>query len=80
VQGLGTSDDKDARDYFSNMERHMISFRSMTDADKEAVELAFSKKKADARKDWLRDLEVAESSTSSRYSLMLFLAWYISQS
>ncbi|KAI0041498.1 type II DNA topoisomerase [Auriscalpium vulgare] len=53
-KGLGTSKDSDARDYFSHMEKHMIPFAATQDGDKELIELAFSKKKADDRKDWLR--------------------------
>ncbi|KIJ60083.1 hypothetical protein HYDPIDRAFT_177534 [Hydnomerulius pinastri MD-312] len=53
-KGLGTSNDADARYYFSNMTKHMIPFASTQDGDKELIELAFSKKKADERKEWLR--------------------------
>jgi hypothetical protein len=57
---LGTSEEKDAREYFANMEKHMISFQAADEEDRKAVELAFSKKQADARKEWLRDLEVRQ--------------------
>ncbi|RPD70799.1 type II DNA topoisomerase [Lentinus tigrinus ALCF2SS1-7] len=53
-KGLGTSKDEDARDYFSDMKRHMIPFSTTRDGDRELIELAFSKKKADDRKEWLR--------------------------
>ncbi|KAI0297539.1 type II DNA topoisomerase [Multifurca ochricompacta] len=53
-KGLGTSKDSDARDYFSHMAKHMIPFGSTQDGDRELIDLAFSKKKADERKDWLR--------------------------
>ncbi|KAI0264983.1 DNA topoisomerase [Gloeopeniophorella convolvens] len=53
-KGLGTSKDSDARDYFSHMTKHMIPFGSTQDGDRELIELAFSKKKADERKEWLR--------------------------
>ncbi|KAF8213785.1 DNA topoisomerase [Mycena galopus ATCC 62051] len=55
--GLGTSKDSDARDYFSHMEKHMIPFASTQDGDRELIELAFSKKKADERKEWLRQFK-----------------------
>lgn len=58
VQGLGTSKDEDARDYFSHMGKHMIPFSTIKDGERELIELAFSKKKADDRKEWLRALEV----------------------
>jgi DNA topoisomerase II len=57
-QGLGTSKDEDARDYFNNMAKHMIPFAPTEEGDKELIELAFSKKKADERKDWLRQFKV----------------------
>ncbi|KAF8264485.1 DNA topoisomerase [Lactarius quietus] len=53
-KGLGTSKDSDARDYFSHMTKHMIPFGSTQDGERELIDLAFSKKKADDRKDWLR--------------------------
>ncbi|KAJ7603098.1 topoisomerase II [Mycena polygramma] len=57
-KGLGTSKDSDARDYFSHMEKHMIPFARTQDGDRELIELAFSKKKADERKEWLRQFKV----------------------
>ncbi|OBZ80095.1 DNA topoisomerase 2 [Grifola frondosa] len=56
-KGLGTSKDEDARDYFSDMKRHMIPFSTAEEGDRELIELAFSKKKADDRKEWLRQFK-----------------------
>ncbi|TFY62387.1 hypothetical protein EVJ58_g3889 [Rhodofomes roseus] len=53
-KGLGTSTDADARDYFKQMRKHMIPFCTTQQGDRELIELAFSKKKADERKEWLR--------------------------
>ncbi|KAH9065029.1 DNA topoisomerase II [Lactarius vividus] len=53
-KGLGTSKDSDARDYFSHMTKHMIPFGSTQDGERDLIDLAFSKKKADDRKEWLR--------------------------
>ncbi len=53
-QGLGTSTDADARDYFSRMEKHMIPSAPAEEGDRELIDLAFFKKKADDRKEWLR--------------------------
>jgi DNA topoisomerase II len=36
----------------------MIPFASTEEGDKELIELAFSKKKADERKEWLRQFKV----------------------
>ena len=57
-KGLGTSKDEDARDYFRDMKRHMIPFSTSKEGDRELIELAFSKKKADDRKEWLRQFKV----------------------
>ncbi|GJE94175.1 DNA topoisomerase 2 [Phanerochaete sordida] len=56
-KGLGTSKDEDARDYFSQMNKHMIPFATVKDGERDLIDLAFSKKKADDRKEWLRNLE-----------------------
>ena len=58
MQGLGTSKDSDAKDYFSKMEKHMIPFAKTEPGDRELIDLAFSKKKADDRKEWLRQFKV----------------------
>jgi len=52
-KGLGTSDIPDAQVYFKDLDTHMKSFQVMRDAEEKLVEMAFSKKKADARKEWL---------------------------
>ncbi|XP_055353696.1 DNA topoisomerase 2-alpha-like [Paramacrobiotus metropolitanus] len=52
-KGLGTSTSKEAKEYFSNMTRHRIGFRYGGKDDDDAIDLAFAKNKADARKDWL---------------------------
>ncbi|XP_061597159.1 DNA topoisomerase 2-beta [Cololabis saira] len=52
-KGLGTSTSKEAKDYFSDMERHRITFKYSGAEDDAAITLAFSKKKTDDRKEWL---------------------------
>ncbi|KAF9535792.1 DNA topoisomerase [Crepidotus variabilis] len=56
-KGLGTSTDADARDYFGHMEKHLIPFAPTQEGDRDLIELAFSKKKADERKEWLRQFK-----------------------
>ncbi|KAK7688109.1 hypothetical protein QCA50_008479 [Cerrena zonata] len=56
-KGLGTSQDTDAREYFSQMSKHMIPFSVIEEEERGLIELAFSKKKADERKEWLRQLK-----------------------
>uniref|UniRef100_A0A0K0F8B8 DNA topoisomerase 2 n=1 Tax=Strongyloides venezuelensis TaxID=75913 RepID=A0A0K0F8B8_STRVS len=52
-KGLGTSTSKEAKEYFSDMNRHRIPFTYSGPECEQAVEMAFSKKKIEARKVWL---------------------------
>ncbi|KAF1911165.1 DNA topoisomerase [Ampelomyces quisqualis] len=52
-KGLGTSDIPDAQVYFKDLDTHMKRFQVMRAEEEKLIELAFSKKKADARKEWL---------------------------
>ncbi|KAF4084599.1 hypothetical protein AMELA_G00108020 [Ameiurus melas] len=52
-KGLGTSTAQEAKEYFSDMQRHRIPFKYSGPADDEAITLAFSKKKVEERKEWL---------------------------
>ena len=53
-KGLGTSLDEDAEKYFRDLDRHLKEFHAMQQDEPALLELAFSKKKADERKEWLR--------------------------
>lgn len=53
-KGLGTSDANDAKKYFSDMNRHRLPFKELTIDDRALIDMAFNKKKADDRKEWLR--------------------------
>jgi DNA topoisomerase II len=52
-KGLGTSSNEDAQVYFTNLDDHLKEFYTMQEAEADLFDLAFSKKKADARKEWL---------------------------
>ncbi|KAL6515775.1 DNA topoisomerase 2 [Orobanche hederae] len=56
-KGLGTSTSEEGREYFQNLEMHKKDFVWIDEADGEAIELAFSKKKIEERKNWLRHFE-----------------------
>ncbi|KAI4159830.1 MAG: hypothetical protein LQ342_006248 [Letrouitia transgressa] len=56
-KGLGTSDANDAQVYFSDLDRHLKEFEIMQDDETKLIELAFSKKMADERKEWLRQFK-----------------------
>lgn len=53
LKGLGSSTNEDAQVYFTNLDEHLKEFQVMKPDEAELFELAFSKKKADARKEWL---------------------------
>ena len=54
-KGLGTSDTTDAEIYFSDLDKHLKEFHRIQEGEPEMIDLAFSKKKADARKQWLQN-------------------------
>lgn len=53
-KGLGTSTAQDAKKYFRAMDKHMLPFDTTKEGDQALIDLAFNKKKADDRKEWLR--------------------------
>ncbi|CAF0724246.1 unnamed protein product [Didymodactylos carnosus] len=53
-KGLGTSTAKEAKEYFSNMDRHRIALKYMGTKDDLAIHLAFNGMLADDRKDWIK--------------------------
>ncbi|KLT45438.1 DNA topoisomerase II [Cutaneotrichosporon oleaginosum] len=56
-KGLGTSGAQDAVKYFSDLDKHRLSFDVMDTDDKSLIDMAFNKKKADDRKEWLRQFK-----------------------
>lgn len=56
-KGLGTSTTEDAQVYFRDLDKHLKEFHVMQDSEADLIELAFSKKKADERKEWLRQFK-----------------------
>ncbi|KAI9804716.1 MAG: DNA topoisomerase 2 [Sarcosagium campestre] len=56
-KGLGTSSTEDAQIYFRDLDRHLKEFHTMQEHEEKLIDLAFSKKRADERKEWLRDFK-----------------------
>ena len=56
--GLGTSSSQEAKTYFSDLNRHRVQFTWSEDAsvDDDLIDLAFSKGRADNRKQWLHEM------------------------
>jgi len=64
-KGLGTSDARDAQKYFGDMAKHRLPFGKLTNDDRALIDMAFNKKKADDRKEWLRGFVVRPLSSRS---------------
>lgn len=56
-KGLGTSKPAEAREYFAALDRHLKTFHALQGDDQQLIDLAFSKKKADERKEWLQGFQ-----------------------
>ncbi|XP_004499912.1 DNA topoisomerase 2 [Cicer arietinum] len=56
-KGLGTSTPQEGREYFRDLDKHRKDFIWEDELDGNAIELAFSKKKAEDRKTWIRNFE-----------------------
>lgn len=56
-KGLGTSSPSDAEIYFRDLDKHLKQFQVLRPGEPELIEKAFSKKKADERKEWLREFK-----------------------
>lgn len=52
-KGLGTSSANEAKEYFSDMARHKITFHHQGNDDDSNIVMAFSKKEVEKRKEWL---------------------------
>jgi len=56
-KGLGTSTAAEAKQYFSAMEDHRLDFEWQGRQDGEFIDMAFSKSRADDRKQWMNEYE-----------------------
>ncbi|EKX38687.1 hypothetical protein GUITHDRAFT_158481 [Guillardia theta CCMP2712] len=71
-KGLGTSSSQEAKEYFSNLPLHQMDFAWEGAEDGEIIDMVFSKKRADDRKQWLlryeEDLFVDHNGSEVTYS------------
>lgn len=57
-KGLGTSTAKEAKEYFSQLDTHRVDFEPMPPGvSSDLIDMAFSKKRVEDRKTWLRALQ-----------------------
>ncbi|RLN49417.1 hypothetical protein BBJ28_00012663, partial [Nothophytophthora sp. Chile5] len=87
-KGLGTSTTAEAKEYFSDLQTHQIGFTYEGEGDGDVIDMAFSKKRVEERKDWLRgyeagthvDYDVAEMGYTEYTELKVAqLAGYVSE-
>lgn len=70
-QGLGTSTSADAKKYFNDLDKHRLAFETIKPDDRALIDMAFSKKKADERKEWLRQFRVSRLSRDDKLTRSL---------
>jgi DNA topoisomerase-2 len=59
-KGLGTSTPKEAKEYFSKLEQHLLPFEWDTDENHEYIDMVFNSKRSEDRKDWMLDTNPIE--------------------
>merc|ERR1719409_2525682 len=52
-KGLGTSTAAEAKEYFSDVKKHELSFKYSSASDGKLMDMAFNKARADDRKKWM---------------------------
>ncbi|KAF1761907.1 hypothetical protein GCK72_010166 [Caenorhabditis remanei] len=60
-KGLGTSTSIEAKEYFSDLDHHVINFKYTGLNDDKAIRMAFDREKSDERKEWIRGSKRLES-------------------
>merc|ERR1719162_1910171 len=68
-KGLGTSTAAEAKQYFSDMDQHRLSFDWSGNKCGELIDMAFSKSRADDRKEWMNNYEEGTYVDHSKPSL-----------
>ena len=56
-KGLGTSTSKEAKEYFSEINKLRLNFKYINNEDDKSIELGFSKDETEARKNWLLNFD-----------------------
>lgn len=54
-KGLGTSSAAEAKEYFSDLDTHIIPFSYNEERDSDLIKMAFEKKKVSERKEWINN-------------------------
>ena len=56
-KGLGTSTSREAKEYFSEINKLRLNFKYVNNEDDKSIELGFSKEETEARKNWLLNFD-----------------------
>ena len=60
-KGLGTSTPLEGKEYFSNLQRHLVPFAPISDAESSEVDMIFRRNRVAERKDWINGYVNGES-------------------
>ncbi len=71
-KGLGTSTDKEAQEYFSEIDRNKIEFKYDDPTDDNSIDLAFNKKKTEDRKNWLANYDPQVDFQETNYTKITY--------
>lgn len=52
-KGLGTSTAKEGKEYFSNLDKHIIPFASITNKEEDLIDMCFKRNRCEERKEWI---------------------------
>lgn len=52
-KGLGTSTAKEGKEYFSNLEHHVLPFAPITSAERNLIDMCFKRSRSEERKEWI---------------------------
>jgi DNA topoisomerase-2 len=56
-KGLGTSTPKEAKEYFNQLNQHLLPFEWDTDKNHDYIDMVFNNKRSEDRKSWMLDIE-----------------------
>lgn len=71
-KGLATTKTDDFKEYFRNLDKHKIQFK-FNDKTNEIIEMAFAKKNADKRKEWLNNYQKTERIKNNEVTIEDFI-------
>ena len=54
-KGLGTSTAKEGKEYFSQLDKHIVPFGSMTGPEEDLLDMCFRRRRCEERKQWMNE-------------------------